>query len=481
MKHSDIIPTQLERKFDLHELFFSTTDLKGVITSGNSVFSRVADYPFSELVDEPHNIIRHPDMPGAVFKLLWDYLGAGKTIGAYVKNMARNGDYYWVYTLVSPIPDGYISIRFKPSTPLLGLVGGVYNELRGIEKKHGLRGPQYKAGMEAATARLVEIIGSKGFNSYDDFMRATICLEIKSRDQKLAEMGSKLIPEQIYNPSAICTLEPERIKKIEVLGEIWKRCKTAYQSICLLFVELDRFVELNEDLHQKSGFITNLTGQVTLISLNVAVEAAKLGGSGLSLGVIAHHMRDHSGQIDRVVVTLSDGIDGLSGTIKEIIFNLAATRLQLEMMMVFCQESCENLILNDALRSNEQNWAWMIQQLQGAFFATWEAVQKGLGRLSGGVGLIHSEWEELNRALLALRCVGMSGMIEASRLDSNRNFQLIFKDVKANLDGAASELNALKDVVEAIDVKAKETPRYLEHAQKPIQSNTVAVNSLSRF
>ena len=97
--------TQREYEFPDDQLLVSTTDTKGVITHCNPAFMRVSGFDHSELIGQPHNLIRHPDMPRAVFKLLWDTLGEGKEIFAYVKNMTRNGDYYWVFAHVTPSYD----------------------------------------------------------------------------------------------------------------------------------------------------------------------------------------------------------------------------------------------------------------------------------------------------------------------------------------------------------------------------------------
>ena len=85
-------PTHVERPFDVAELFFSTTNRKGIIQSGNDVFARVSGYTEAELLGQPHNVIRHPDMPRAVFRLLWDYLEAERPIAAYVQLPRQQGD-----------------------------------------------------------------------------------------------------------------------------------------------------------------------------------------------------------------------------------------------------------------------------------------------------------------------------------------------------------------------------------------------------
>jgi aerotaxis receptor len=83
-----------ESPFHISELFFSKTDKRGVIKSGNNVFVRVSEFDEVDLLEKPHNIIRHPDMPRTVFKLLWDTIQGGNPIGAYVKNKSKSGAYY---------------------------------------------------------------------------------------------------------------------------------------------------------------------------------------------------------------------------------------------------------------------------------------------------------------------------------------------------------------------------------------------------
>src|SRR5580704_8741733 len=97
MKHSAVRPTGRERTFPEDEIIASKTDVKGVITYANRTFMEVSLYSEEELLGQPHSIVRHPDMPRCVFKLLWDTIQKGDEIFAYVKNMCKNGDFYWVF------------------------------------------------------------------------------------------------------------------------------------------------------------------------------------------------------------------------------------------------------------------------------------------------------------------------------------------------------------------------------------------------
>ena len=93
-------PTPIDREvqWDTTKTLISETDVKGTITNVNDVFCAVAHYSASELIGQPHNLIRHPDMPKLIFKLLWDNLKVGNNFVGVIKNLAKTGEYYWVVT-----------------------------------------------------------------------------------------------------------------------------------------------------------------------------------------------------------------------------------------------------------------------------------------------------------------------------------------------------------------------------------------------
>ncbi|CAG9295491.1 methyl-accepting chemotaxis protein [Celerinatantimonas diazotrophica] len=106
--------------FPDHYNLLSTTDLNGVITYASPHFCKVAGFSRDELIGQPHNIVRHPDMPEAAFANLWQQVKQGKSWHGLVKNRCKNGDYYWVDAFVSPIIENgkiieYQSVRLKPS------------------------------------------------------------------------------------------------------------------------------------------------------------------------------------------------------------------------------------------------------------------------------------------------------------------------------------------------------------------------------
>ena len=106
--------------FPQNSYILSETDEKGIILYANDVFCQLAGYSLDELIGQPHNILRHPDMPRAAFKSLWDDVRAKGFWTGYVKNQRKGGGFYWVYATVLRSTDKsgnikYVSIRVKPS------------------------------------------------------------------------------------------------------------------------------------------------------------------------------------------------------------------------------------------------------------------------------------------------------------------------------------------------------------------------------
>jgi PAS domain S-box-containing protein len=171
MKRS-ITPTSIERVMRDDDFIVSMTDIKGRITYGNRIFIEFSGYEESELIGTQHNIIRHPDMPRAVFKLLWDKIQAGQECFAYVKNMSKDGGFYWVFTNVTPTFDpsgnvtGYFSIRRKPKISGIQTVTGLYAAMLEAEKNAGAAN-----AIAASTKILVDVLTEKGL-SYDELILA---------------------------------------------------------------------------------------------------------------------------------------------------------------------------------------------------------------------------------------------------------------------------------------------------------------------
>lgn len=171
MAHETFV-TGVEQFFDDDELIVSKTDLKGRMTYTNDVFTRIAGFSASELKNQPHSIIRHPQMPRCIFALLWQTIQGGDEIFAYVINLCKNGDHYWVQAHVSPSRGssgeviGYHSTRRVPDRSIVDdKIIPLYSQLLAEENKHANR----KSGMGASAETLQNILKSQNL-AYDEFI-----------------------------------------------------------------------------------------------------------------------------------------------------------------------------------------------------------------------------------------------------------------------------------------------------------------------
>ncbi len=165
-------PKDEEIQLDPKRYIVSETDEKGKITFANDYFQEVSGYTQEELIGQPHSIVRHPDMPKVVFKLLWETIQQGKNINAVVKNLAKDGRYYWIFTEFEIRKDtdtgkiiGYHASRKKISRHVIEIIADLYAKLLEIEKSEGV---------DASEKYLVAFLKEKG----EDIEFANIMEEI---------------------------------------------------------------------------------------------------------------------------------------------------------------------------------------------------------------------------------------------------------------------------------------------------------------
>ncbi|PVV26703.1 MAG: aerotaxis receptor Aer [gamma proteobacterium symbiont of Ctena orbiculata] len=167
----NIVPTGREVFLNNKECIVSKTDINGRIIYVNREFMRISGFVEADLLGKQHNIIRHPDMPRGIFKKLWDVIAKGDECFAYVKNICKNGDHYWVFANVTPDFNrhdeivGYFSVRRKPNQQAVDYFAQLYRQLLQAEQQAGTRG-----ALDASSALLNQVIDEQGFDSYESFI-----------------------------------------------------------------------------------------------------------------------------------------------------------------------------------------------------------------------------------------------------------------------------------------------------------------------
>ncbi len=164
------IPKDIEIKISVDDELISITDPKGIITKVNDTFCRVAGYSEEELVGSSHNLIRHPDMPKVMFKIVWDRIMDSENVMAVIKNLAKDGSYYWVVTdFVTKIDaEGtiidYTAYRRPVNDKVKNAIEPLYKALLAIEEL---------AGMNASEKFITDYFESIGM-SYDEMVEEII-------------------------------------------------------------------------------------------------------------------------------------------------------------------------------------------------------------------------------------------------------------------------------------------------------------------
>ena len=162
---SKATPTNIEFELSAQDFLVSKTDKKGVITYCNEPFMKAAGAQERDLLGKPHNVVRHPDMPKIIFKLLWDKVKNREEIFAYVKNLRYDGGFYWVYANVTASLDtrgniiGYYSVRRKVNPKALEIIKPIYEKLLSLERS---------GGTNESERYLNDLLREKGV-SYEEF------------------------------------------------------------------------------------------------------------------------------------------------------------------------------------------------------------------------------------------------------------------------------------------------------------------------
>jgi PAS domain S-box-containing protein len=171
---------------DERAMIVTRTDTQGVIEYANYDFCEVSGYALNEIVGKPHNIIRHPDMPAVIFKLMWQRIKNGQDIFAVVKNRAKNGNFYWVTTKFSIRRHvfenhiiGFIAYRQKADPTIVQEISKLYTDLLAIEKD---------VGIEASEKFLYGFLDTMG-HTYDSYIEK-LALEGKASKGFFSKMIS---------------------------------------------------------------------------------------------------------------------------------------------------------------------------------------------------------------------------------------------------------------------------------------------------
>lgn len=425
-----------ERDFQLHELFFSTTDNHGVICHGNEVFARVSGMSLEELIGSPHNIIRHPDMPRAVFRLFWDMIRNGKTIAAYVKNLATDGRYYWVLAVAMPSEGGYLSVRMKPSSELLPVVQRLYNQMLAVERNIEIEPKKRLAAMEASTQLLHRHLLELGFPTYEDFMLHALATELSSRHSKLINAHPNSTNDRHSNRYLNPTSE------FDFLVPLLRACRTLDGELKVAFDQLEKFKEMNIQLSKNSASVLRSAESIRSLSMNAKIAANRMGNRHSTLLVVADSLGTVSHNSQSVITELAARMQAVIAILSQLMFDVAATKLQCEVSIQFLEELLDG-DLHEMDVKLEGSLRTLFDQIASRVGSVFDHLQSTEGRMLE----LQTQLERLERNNRTLRFVQFAGKKESS--GETNGFGVVFQEVKSHIDATKLNCDSLSNSIQA--------------------------------
>lgn len=433
----------IEAKFNIDELFFSKTDSRGIIESGNSVFLRVSEYSEEELLHKPHNIIRHPDMPRAIFKLLWDFLKSGKPIVAYVKNRSKSGRFYWVLAMAFPMQDGYLSIRLKPSSEIFEKVKALYGKMLELEKTSN-------HSMDLSTQLLNETLTALNYPTYESFMMEALVTEFNSRDTILSGKINKHT-EKIVN---------------KFLAELVTASKYCTESVRSGFEITNELYKNLQQLNKHKEEISFTCQNVSFTTVNLTISSAKAGEAGKPLSVVATNLDKLTHDISMSTENLQKTLHIFQQAVKEMNFNFAISRFQIEMMNQLIQENID-LTESESIITNIN----LLCLLVGRGF---ENVEKSFLISNKATRSLLQACKDLKKTTAGMDVINVVGRIEMVRIqDNSLSLISILEEMEDLTSTFKKSLRALEKECEsgiASSLKIEKITDYISKKLKTLKS-----------
>lgn len=410
--------TQHERQFEPHEKLISSTDLKGKILHCNDAFIEISGFTKDELIGQSHNLVRHPDMPQEVFRVMWSHLKAGEPWMGLIKNRCKNGDHYWVNAYVTPITEkgavvGYESVRRCPDPADIQRAERLYSRIRHNHKKWHL------------PRALKSLALGLGFAIPAPFIALTIDPLMSSLWLLIALFAFGWIQHAFRQRDL-------------------NRLQDQLQGVFMHELAASSYTD-------NSGKVGNLL--VGIMSLNAHLDAvltriadasgtvADESSQGLQLIESAHSESEHQFQQTELAAT---AMQEMTQAINEIASNVQMTSNAAEQSSSLASQGREvAAVTHQSISQLRDKVALMSQSVQ--------ALAKQTNEIASAAALIENIAEQTN--LLALNAA-----IEAARAgDHGRGFSVVADEVRKLASSTQEATQSIHSVVSALSQQANES------------------------
>lgn len=386
-----------EQLFNQSDILLSTTDTDSHIKYANKSFCDIAGFTLEELQGNPHNMVRHPDMPKAAFKDLWSFIQSGKSWMGPVKNKCKNGDYYWVNAFVTPIKDAsgkvheYQSVRTFPDRKVVDRATDIYSQLNQNKQPRALK---YQTDITLWIQLLLMLlivieVSSILFSNVDNFFSIPILL--------VSTLGT-----------VIFSLWRKRYKSVV------DEARAIYENPLMAYIysgNTDELGAISLAMQMKQAELRAIIGRVTDDSesiTDIAEQSARRGQD------VANILSTQKSETDQVATAITQ----MSATVQEIA----------KVVIVASEAAQQGLELSGSGQEVVSNTVEAISELSNQL----TEVETSITRLINGTKSIETVLNEISSIADQTNLLALNAAIEAARAgEQGRGFAVVAEEVRA--------------------------------------------------
>ena len=447
-----------EYDFPGNELLMSTTDSKGVITHCNAAFMRVSGFAMDELMGQPHSLVRHPDMPPEAYKDMWSTIGHGRCWQGIVKNRRKNGDHYWVRANVTPVlvdgkPQGYMSVRSKPTREEVVAAQALYEKIR----------QEREAGVKSFILHSGRVRPTGWRNWVGRLQRASLT-------ERLAAMMLPLLLVALA-PALMGWTGPQVVaaQAVLVLGlaawALWR----VHHRITTALKDADR-----------------LAGEIACCNLStpsrqvdgrhpMALLMERLFQIQVNLVAVVGDARGEIGAFGRLSAGIAQGAQDLSARTESQASSLQETAASMEELASTVRQSAESAqqVLRESERSAE------LAQRGGQVMAEVSAVVQAIEQSSRKMGQIIATIEGI---AFQTNILALNAAVEAARAgEQGRGFAVVAGEVRALAQRSAAAAGEIRGLIGESSTHIGRGAQQMQSAGQTIEQVVQSVAHVSQL
>ena len=451
--------TQTEVPFPKGHYIVSRTDLKGAITYVNETFVAISGFTREELIGKNHNMVRHPEMPTAAFKWLWDTVKQGRPWRGFVKNRCKNGDYYWVNALVVPVMKnneitGYMSVRTEATRQQIAETETLYQKLK--DGAETIPEPSFWQKVSLKTklnAIVIFLLADQVIAGLVHQFGSSLGLSERSADWILQIFGGASIVASI----ALLLMHKQ---VLEIIKRIAGRLDNIAQGELTDEIPLGRVDELG----QLNNALITMQTHLKAMMAEIAEAAELMNDSAAVLSVQMEQTRQVTGAQSDSVSCIAAAVEELVASVNEIADSAQAATEAVEASHVLLGEASGSMGDSQAATAN------VVKTVDGA--------GKTMNELSQSILAIDRVSHVIRGIADQTNLLALNAAIEAARAgEAGRGFAVVADEVRKLAEQASKQTAEITASVQQIQNVTQQALVSMEAAGEHVATTDAAMTT----